>query len=382
MEVWHYNMKTIAELINGLNDVPDDQFPDFIFKPMAHDYGEDDMRYFMDFDESDPRLKFIRTNKKKERDVFRYIDKMEIYTSYMRDLIDKYGSLSLVIEGSRQGLIPEYVPVEPKLKLNRYNKMIMRSGRLPSRSHYNEDQMKNALQLALDLMNSEKDYSAIAKSISEDQSMDDVSENIMNQFKESAQKQDMSSRRNMFILGNRTSDMISGFDMAYEYYTSRNQFLEKKFDDSNIDYMELLREAEDLEATPDFILADKEKADGRITWVNGVVMYKSDANRKQLIQDMIDGGFNPFEILGKDTMRKDEIKLFNGTASGTMDEMRDIKKQSKRIKKQQKKQMASIANVSRRNTSIAALLTANRYDVGADYSDPTMMNYVYRNGKK
>ena len=64
-------------------------------KPRLNKLSDEKMDSYLQYrtNEDDPRLKEIRTNRKKETDYWRYRYKLDLYNSYMEDLVEKYGSL-------------------------------------------------------------------------------------------------------------------------------------------------------------------------------------------------------------------------------------------------------------------------------------------------
>ena len=123
----------LTELLGNFKNIPNEDIKEFVMKPRLNKLSDEKMDSYLQYrtNEDDPRLKEIRTNRKKETDYWRYRYKLDLYNSYMEDLVEKYGSLEMVLDMDETGSLDEFVPVMPKLKMNKRNRMIMKLGILP-----------------------------------------------------------------------------------------------------------------------------------------------------------------------------------------------------------------------------------------------------------
>lgn len=370
-------MLSIEELISEIDKIPDSEFPEFIFKPMGNSFDNDD-GYWEEFDESDPRLKIIGTVKKRERDIYRYLEKKEVYDEYISDLLDKYGLVGVVGHTIDPGMIPEYVPIEPRLKMNRINKQILRSGVLPSRKMLDSRVRRNLLASVTEDLVEEAKELGVASTVHEtDEILKGISDNN-ERFHEVSEAKRRSTRLEKFLRGNQVQ--TDTFDFMFDYYNQHGYFKNPDNETEFIDFFKVAQEMEELDHTPDFILRANEKR-GQIKFTPYGTRTADQEERQQLIRDMIEGGFNPFEILGKGQMSKAEIRMTKAANVGSLAEQtKRAKKEGKKLKKIQKEREKQMRRSINNSAAISSLIGANRYELGGDYLSKDFSSFFRKKG--
>ena len=73
----------LKELLGNFKNIPNDKLKEFVLKPRLNKLSDSRMEDYYSFrtNEDDPRLKEIKTNRKKESDYWKYRYKLDLYNS-------------------------------------------------------------------------------------------------------------------------------------------------------------------------------------------------------------------------------------------------------------------------------------------------------------
>ena len=116
--------------LQAVADADDDRFPEFLFSYISQDFGDN---YYERGMADTPLLRDAKKIRRKYNDFFDFCDAMEVYREYMELLAEKYGSIKIVKQSAKEGMIDEYVPPKPKLKNTKKNRQLSAEGVIPSR---------------------------------------------------------------------------------------------------------------------------------------------------------------------------------------------------------------------------------------------------------
>lgn len=120
----------LRETLRLAEEIPDDQFPDFLFKPQKNEFGDSYYQKAMSASKHGAAIAMLR---KKYNNFYDYMDALSIYQEYMEDLIDRYGTWQMLKVGVENGVIHENLPTMPRLKNTKRNKALLQSDVMPSR---------------------------------------------------------------------------------------------------------------------------------------------------------------------------------------------------------------------------------------------------------
>lgn len=367
-------MLKIDTLKAKLEKIPSDKFPQLLFTPVLHEFDNDE--YFVEHDESDPRLQYIRTNPK-TKNIYKYIEKMEIWKDYMSDLAAKYNcSIESVQEAYECGIITEFIPKAPKLKKTKETKALLKSGIMPSRTIN-----PNFISRAVDLQNEQMNPEALAQ-ITDDEVFRPASKELRKSIARQSEYHEAKARTaNMFGVANERS---SGLRFISEYYNriqSNGTIFDTATDyvsEDGIDVSKMLKENEKIACTPDYILdAQLELSNNAPTWVGGLFVDQEKRDRMELLKAYMDAGYDPRTFMSKKTMQKNEIRMiknrFDGSPEACEDQYQQWKKTHKKVEKKKAKLMK---RHMQNNNTIASILTRNAVDLRDDmeFSFDSIMN--------
>ena len=368
----------LTELLGNFKNIPNEDIKEFVMKPRLNKLSDEKMDSYLQYrtNEDDPRLKEIRTNRKKETDYWRYRYKLDLYNSYMEDLVEKYGSLEMVLDMDETGTLDEFVPVMPKLKMNKRNRMIMKLGILPPvkgcefNAHAFIQDLPPVKKEDLDKI---PDYPDLNPQMSDDE------------------KEIFEEACNKMIVNDRISRLKSGGNFMSSdtnfiaEYAMRRLGRSKKEEDFNV--FNELRKAEDLESTPDIILAERERLKAGRLQFNGSVYVDSQSNEEvEFYSSLVSCGYSPREsdmMISGDTMKnisKSALKVIrNSIGTDAMSEMNSFKKmskkESKRLKKERKRALKEQARYTGSSGSISSLISANRFNM-SNMELPMLAHYA------
>lgn len=366
----------LKELLGNFKNIPNDKLKEFVLKPRLNELSDSHMEDYYSFrtNEDDPRLKEIKTNRKKESDYWKYRYKLDLYNSYMNDLAQKYGSMEMVESLDECGSLEEFIPVKPKLKMNKRNRMITKLGILPpvKGCEFNPREFFEELPKV-----SEKDLDEIPDTPNMDPQMSPDEREV---FEEACNKMIVNDRISRLKSG---GSFLSGDTNFIAEYAMHRLSRNKKDDDFNI--FDEVRKMEDLENTSDEELKEKERIRGGRLQFNGAYYTDMQSNQEaEFYKELSTLGYSPKEIDlmigGGGNMDKSTLKVIrNSLGIDAMSEMdsfkKTAKKESKRLKKERKRIMKEQARYTGSSGSISNLISANRFNM-SNMELPMLAHYA------
>lgn len=367
----------LKELLGNFKNIPNSEIKEFVMKPRLNELSDEHMEDYFSYrtNEDDPRLKEIKTNRKKETDYWKYRYKLDLYNSYMNDLAEKYGSLDMVQSLDETGSLEEFIPVKPKLKMNKRNRMITKLGILPPvkgcefNPHEFVEDLPAVSQQELDEI---PDYPDMDPEMSSDD---------REVFEEACNKMIVNDRISRLKSG---GQFLSGDTNFIAEYAMRRLSRNRKEEDYNI--LDDVRKMEDLEATPDSVLKEKERIRGGKLQFNGAYYTDMQSNEEaEFYKSLSQLGYSPREIDmiiggGSSNLDKSTLKVIrNSLGVDAMSEMdsfkKTAKKESKRLKKERKRIMKEQARYTGSSGSISNLISANRFNM-SNMELPMLAHYA------
>lgn len=100
-------------------------FPDFMWEPIQNEFEDDNYLERGVVDNED--MQAVRMLRRKYSNYYDYIEAVQIYENYMEKIIAKYPSYKFLKNGVQLGIIEEFIPPEPKLKMKKENKLLINS---------------------------------------------------------------------------------------------------------------------------------------------------------------------------------------------------------------------------------------------------------------
>ena len=366
----------LKELLGNFKNIPNDKLKEFVLKPRLNKLSDSRMEDYYSFrtNEDDPRLKEIKTNRKKESDYWKYRYKLDLYNSYMNDLAQKYGSMEMVESLDECGSLEEFIPVKPKLKMNKRNRMITKLGILPpvKGCEFNPHEFFEELPKV-----SEKELDEIPDTPNMDPQMSPDEREV---FEEACNKMIVNDRISRLKSG---GSFLSGDTNFIAEYAMRRLSRNKKDDDFNI--FDEVRKMEDLENTSDEELKEKERIRGGRLQFNGAYYTDMQSNQEaEFYKELSTLGYSPKEIDliigGGGNIDKSTLKVIrNSLGIDAMSEMdsfkKTAKKESKRLKKERKRIMKEQARYTGSSGSISNLISANRFNM-SNMELPMLAHYA------
>ena len=331
-----------------VGQAPNDIFPDFLWNPLINDFGVD---YYRIGTMNDPVILKARNLRKKYSNFFDYVDALEIYKEYVQYLIDKYGSWSIVKNSAEVGMLDEFLPSEPKLKMTKKNKQYLRAGTVPSRKYFDTDPAD------VNLVASQMFPTQTGESISD---FDDgkIDKSIKKIIRKASEKAAATERkRNLFA----SASNSYGSDLIVEYFNqmSKGGFYNSSGSLDNSSLMDIVEEDRRARYIPPELLdLDATANKGQI--VGGRLVRKSDMDQIQIITDLYNCGI---DILGSAAkkMNKQSVKMLKSTLGYQEGPM--TKKELKKLKKKQKRDNKAINEYIDGDQRLAALLSNKRSGV-------------------
>lgn len=366
----------LKELLGNFKNIPNDKLKEFVLKPRLNKLSDSRMEDYYSFrtNEDDPRLKEIKTNRKKESDYWKYRYKLDLYNSYMNDLAQKYGSMEMVESLDECGSLEEFIPVKPKLKMNKRNRIITKLGILPpvKGCEFNPHEFFEELPKV-----SEKELDEIPDTPNMDPQMSPDEREV---FEEACNKMIVNDRISRLKSG---GSFLSGDTNFIAEYAMRRLSRNKKDDDFNI--FDEVRKMEDLENTSDEELKEKERIRGGRLQFNGAYYTDMQSNQEaEFYKELSTLGYSPKEIDliigGGGNIDKSTLKVIrNSLGIDAMSEMdsfkKTAKKESKRLKKERKRIMKEQARYTGSSGSISNLISANRFNM-SNMELPMLAHYA------
>lgn len=318
-------MSEYEESLSFIIGSPDDLFPDWLFSPAFNDF--EDNYYERSFAESKAELA-AKKIRRKYNDPYQWVEAMETYNEYMQEMIEKWGSLSIIENSVEADTMPDFIPAEPRLKNSKKNKEFMRTGILPP---------KHVLELPI----SDQDIIEVASQLFPDADPENmkIEENYKPSKEEIAAYKRMvrtserkERRHNMY----RRIGASHGTDFIVEYLNNAKSGVyngKGKRDDSYEDrsLASIAKELQHIEETPQYIL-DEENATAT-DLVAGRIVKRAQQEQVEICKIMYEQGFNVIGPMSAH-MDKKAVKMIRSqigaTEPMTKKEMRKLKKRNKK----------------------------------------------------
>lgn len=353
----------IQELIHKLDESDDSEFPEWLFSPNFNEF-EGDETYWLEYDESDPDLHDILTNRKAERNFNEWQSTMQAYTRYMNKLVKKYGSINMVLHGSEVGFVPEFIPNEPKLKPTKENKTIMRTGYIPSQQNLSREQMTRSTNFMIEMMNERCNIADVVNEMNDAEIM--IGNANQEHVDKMARERIAKDRQVRFLHGvHHRGDHNPPLQVAAQVYSSNSLAYATDVPDTGdeINPIQALRELEEFEAKSEIDLAIKER-----NVKKSFISYDKDRDeRSEIIEALQKGGFDYKDFIGAKTVGTHSVSLTSGADNQTLEDLKRSgasKKEIKKFKKKQKKAMREQEKRTRvhikREQSMARLISMNQ----------------------
>lgn len=343
-------------LLNEMDQLPNDRFPDMLFNPMINEFeGDIGRSYWTDFDESNELIDRAMNIGGVIKDYRKYLDELEIWEEYMDLLAEKYGSIELVEKGAEVGMIAEFVPRKPILKKTKRNKALLRAGVVPSRKLFTPT-FEGFFEFV------KPDIDPEWQEISEDAMFEKVDKNTKKVLKRYANKMLIRDRLSQYSTNSQKSDV---FRQINEIYASLNKGGYRK--DQNTDYVsltQLKKERKKMELTPDHLLdAQYDVSMLGINMYGSTLIDTAKRRRMRLIQDLIDAGYDPYRFGVDGGITKKEIKIVISQMGSDVPENVKNGKLWKKLEKKKKKKMKELENSVSRNPAVSRVLANSSFSL-------------------
>lgn len=339
--------------LQAVADAEDDRFPEFLFTYLSQDFGDN---YYERGMADTPLLREAKKIRRKYNDFFDFCDAMEVYKEYMELLAEKYGSIKIVKESAKEGMIDEYVPPKPKLKNTKRNRQLSAEGIVPSRKVVDNPDPEEIIRIARLTL-----PTADGSTLSDQELEKKVPKKYQKIFDAAYDRAAGANRkRNMYrhVGTNESIDFILNFingANSGDYSTSSDaDMIDKPLSEVRD---EMLREREIPEELLEYYLTPNTRYIR-----NGRVVNHEDENKAEIMALLYEMGVDVFNSYGKN-MNKTAVKLVRERV-GDMGPM--TKKERKRHKKQLKKERERMAHKRNNDAMLERTLLRNRFSFDGD----------------
>ena len=340
----------VDQLLEQMEQIPNDRFPEMLFSPVINQF-EDDIgkNYWTDFDESNELIDRAMTIGGKTRDYNKYLDELEVWNEYMSSLAEKYGSIEIVEAAAEDGVIPEFVPKKPSLKMTKRNKLLIKSGVVPSRKSF-----KPTYIGLYGFMDQSGEIDSEWEEITEDnmfQKMDKASRKAIKKY---LNKHMVRDRMEMYTNSTTKNDAFATINEFYNTFGERGY---RRQDDEFTSLTQLQKERERIENTPDHLLDEMfDTSYSGIDYVYGKFTDTRKSRKLDIVKDMIELGYDPFRLGAAEGISKKEIKLIATDMSDVIPDNVKKGKMWKKLNKKKKKERKKLAKHTTQNSNIARLI--------------------------
>ena len=343
-------MSEYEESLSFIKGSPDDVFPSWLFTPVFNDFDDD--YYEESFAETVIQLQAKRI-RRKYNDFFQWQKAMETYNAYMQEMVNKWGSLSIIENSVEAETMPDFIPPKPMLKNNKRNREFLKTGRMP---------VLRIVELPVE----DDDIIALARQLYPDQmgtdlSLDDrkatkAEKKVYERMKNSSERKER--RQNMY----RRVGSSHGTDFIVEYlnqaksgvYNSSGIRKKNIFDDDEMSLVDKAKEMERILTTPQYILDEEMQTE--TTFVNGRMVKRREQEQAEIYKILYEEGFNVIKSMNLH-MNKKSIKMIRSQIGAT-EPM--TKKEMKKLKKRNKKDQARVQRRRDENSNLSNMLLRNK----------------------
>ena len=344
-------------IIDHMDKVPDDKFPKMLFEPMINQFDDAiGQSYFAEYDESDELIDKAMSIGGVIKDYGKYLDELDIYNEYMQALAEKYGSIEIVENAAKAGTIADFVPRMPVLKKTKRNKILVRSGTVPSRIMFEPD-YSTIYSSAISRLNDNW------KNINEDKMFEKPDKATAKALKRYSNKLMIQDRLRVYS-GNSSASILKQISEIYASLSDGGYRKDNGY--GFISLTDLKKERKKLEETPDqFLEAEFDQyGNGKFIMMNGRFIDNEKRLRMQIIQDLIAAGFDPLKIGAKNGISKKEIKIVvSQMASSDIPENIKNGKMWKKLSKKKKKAKKRLEESITQNPEIARVISNSHFSL-------------------
>lgn len=341
-------MSDYEESLSYVKESADSLFPEFLFKPVFNDFGDD--YYEKSFVQNGVQLE-AKKLRRRYNDFFQWQNALSIYYNYMQTLVNKWGSLKTIKNSVEEGSMPDFVPSKPKLKNTKKNRYYLRTGNIPA-------------QRSVDLVIPDEDIIAIARQLYPNDKTDE--EIIVDNYKPTKQELkaydaviDKSERQNRRQNMYRNVTSTRGTDFIVEYLAQSKRGIynssgSKKSKDDTMGVADLLKEYLHRQNTPQWKLDDEEATE--TTYSGGRIVKRRDLEQTEVYKILYEEGFNIIETISG-VMNKRSVKMIRSQIGAT-EPM--TKKEMKKLKKRNKKDQEKLQRKRDADDAMSDLLLHNK----------------------
>lgn len=302
----------------------DDTFSSIIDNIQFNDFGDN---YYERGVYQDPLTESIKALRRRYTDFFDYMAALDIYHEYMDNLIDRYGSKSIVKSSAKLGLLEEYVPPKPKLKNTKKNREFLRAGAVPSRQVEEANYLDDIVELSDYIYPVNEDsYSKIT----EDK---ELSPKALKGHQNAANILIRKYRRHNIY---NTSGSNFGTDFIVEYLNQASKgFYDTTGIHHNVGLVDMMNERDELASMPPE-LRELEFAPPT-TVINGQMVNLRQMDQIKLLKDLFEAGFDfisgDARGINKQTIKMVKHQVGYGVAQMSKEELKKWKKHHKKEQK-------------------------------------------------
>jgi hypothetical protein len=355
--------KDMDEAYNLCCKVPDDTFPEYLYKPMLNEHPDDNYieRTVIN---NNPIVIEARMIRRLYSDYYDYLDALSVYHEYMDYLGDTYGSKKIAKRAIKEGILPDYLPPKPKLKKKKKNRVYLEN---PKVNFSRKDEsiasffdLKEAADANFGPVPEEDLYIDFGKTF-------ELDKDFKKALREYNKKQERKIRKSNIFKRETTNKVVIEEITKYmngDFTTRYDKKGKDKVYDSISSIYEELHEHDGMDEEMVEIL-DKLENDTSLRIENGRLRRADYDNQLNIYKTLMDGGFDIIGI-ASGTMDKKAVKVLKekkydmeGDNAPLTD--KEIKKLRKKKKKKYKKALKKMA----RESKIRETLLKNKVDVAS-----------------
>jgi hypothetical protein len=342
-------MSTYKDELEFVTKASDDLFPEFLFTTLKNDFEDG---YYERSIVSDKLSASIRGLRRRYSNFFEYAEAITIYNEYIDNLIEKYGSLSIIKNALKAGLMEDPVPAKPKLKNNRQNREFMRAGITPSqkieKENISDDEMVKLVRNTIP--------GKMGEDIDESHRFDKLSKSTKKMFRRQSSTMAGAMRRENLYRSN-TSNHGADFIIEYLNERTKGEHYDSKGKITDMSILDIIKEDEKYASMPPELVEDEFKLHTP-TYQNGRLVNYRESQKIEILKELYGLGIDVIGSFGK-AMDKKEVKMVRSSI-GDYEPM--TKKELKKVKKKQKHERELIQRRSDGERSLEKTLLGNKFD--------------------
>lgn len=319
-------------------------FPDFIWEPIQNEFEDDNYleRGMVDNEE----MQAVRMLRRKYSNYYDYLDAIAVYDDYMEKMMERYPSYKFLKNGVQLGIIEEFIPPEPKLKMKKENKLLMNSGACICRTdEVLYDFFNDASKTTIEKMYPET-AEMYADFPDEAFEMKTIPKEIKKQWKEQERKE---RKRGIYINYRGSADTDAIIEFMNNNGSIRYDQKGKKSENNSISaIVEEMHQYDYI--PPELVELELEANTSKV--IGGRLVNRDEQDKIEVMSQLLSIGFissdSARSSLGKTgfIMARQKAGL-NGAEGLTKKERKKLKKRQKKEKKRLQKTMESDSRMER-----------------------------------